>query len=61
MWDAWVAGKYLPETFDPELEAERIAGEGTGELAAIAEEMRRLRQEQGAATGGTAGGEGDAA
>ena len=58
MWSAWMAGKWLPETFDPEVEKERIATEGAGELAAMAEAIRRERAREGEADEADEDGEG---
>lgn len=43
MWEILVRGEILPDTFDPEIEQERLAGRGVPELAAVLESMRRDR------------------
>jgi len=46
MWDRLVVGRLLPDTFDPKLEKELIANEGTAQMEAMAEVARRMREEQ---------------
>ena len=43
-WDRLVAGKELPENFDPELEKDRIAQGNESTLAAVAELARQARE-----------------
>jgi len=48
MWDRLVSGRLLAETFDAELEKERIAASGVTELEAMTQAMAQLKAEQAA-------------
>lgn len=47
LWDILMQGEILPETFDPEIERDRLQNAGTGEMAAVVEALRRERSARG--------------
>lgn len=59
LWDLLVQGNVLPDTFDPKQEKSRIEGEGSSELQAVMEALRRARMEDGGGGGADGGGGGD--